>query len=170
MQAYAFLRAGALDYLSQEHWPLPTALGEPGDWLAPTGGVRATRLEHLPWWLDDELWVVELDGPVHDEGRSLRADRGRLLRRVDAWSPDVALELTDACLRRLHELDGDAELADDAARFAAEAVDPVRGAAVAAYVAAHAAGGGREDATAYEAGFAAERDRQAGWIATRLEL
>jgi hypothetical protein len=176
VRAYAFLRSGALDYLSQDRWPAPSAAGDPGDWLAPAGGVRATRLEHLPWWLDDELWEVELAGVVNDAGRSLRADRGRLLRRVDLWDADVALELRDVCLRRLREhaerTSGRelAPLVDDAAKFSDEAADPTRGAAVAAFVAAHAAGGGDDKAPGYETGFAAERAWQADWLSTRLRL
>lgn len=211
MRAYAFLGRDATDYLSGVRWHVP-ADADPGAWVdaAPASPLRACSAEQLPWWLDQELWVVELGGDVRDTGRSLSAERGRLLGRVVAWTPDVARELTSDCARRARDravaalraggrepeaqrLEGASDTASiaeaaaaaateddrasriaghaaDLVRFADEANDPVRGAAVAAYVAAHAAAGGDEREAGYAEAFAAERLHQADWLRERLGL
>lgn len=181
MRAFAFLGQGATDFLSGLRWPEPSA-GEPGAWLepdTPSPAVRACTAEQLPWWLDRELWATELGGSIEETGRSLLAERGRLLTRVEAWTPSVAQELTEDCQSRLRTLAADAlpdredklaGFAADAVRFAADASEPARGAAVVAYVAAHVAGGADESLPGYADGFAEERLRQATWLRTRLGL
>jgi hypothetical protein len=57
----------------------------------------------LPWWLEDELWEIELHGEVRREGRALHAGQARLVRRVEAWTAEVADELTAACAARVRE-------------------------------------------------------------------
>jgi hypothetical protein len=41
-------------------------------------------------WIWEELWDVELDGEITERGHKLSAERGRLVRRVDAWSVPMA--------------------------------------------------------------------------------
>ncbi len=61
MTGYLFLGRGAVGLFDGRHWPTPN--GEPAAWVTgrPDGpdAVRAYRLDDLPYWLDDELWVVE---------------------------------------------------------------------------------------------------------------
>lgn len=104
VRAYAFLDQTATDYLSEVRWPIPDE-GGPGAWLEPghDSAIRAYPADHLLWWLDQVLWEVELAGEVRDTGRSLLADRGRLLAHVDAWTPDVARELITYCALRLRD-------------------------------------------------------------------
>jgi len=63
-----------------------------------------------------------------------------------------------------------AGFAADTALYAREAPDPVRAAAVAAYVAAHTLAGGDNSLAGYEARFADERRWQAEWLSRRLRL
>ena len=184
--AYKFLRPGAIGPFSGHPWPVPPG-PEPGEWVEaqPSAGpcrdgIHACEPRHLPRWIWEELWEVELGGPVEARRHKLRAPRGRLLRRVEAWSPATAIAFARACADRAAEhatvaeaegsslasamaADGD-ELARDAAADGG-AYAAVRGAAVSSYVAAM---------TAYRAGgielHESERDRQAEWLIEELGL
>jgi hypothetical protein len=154
MLAYKFLLPGARGPFSGYAWPVPAATG-PGPWVAASDGAVACRtavhgclVEHLPWWIQEELWLAEFATPVTFVGHKLMARRARLVRRVDGWGPGTARELAAACAGRA----GDPQ---------AEGL----GAATAAYVAAHAAlrAGG-------EAAMAAERSWQADWLREHLAL
>jgi hypothetical protein len=59
--AYAFTGPGARRPFLGDHWP------PPGGW-APS--ARGSRIDHLPVWIDAELWLVELDGPSTRSRRS----------------------------------------------------------------------------------------------------
>ena len=63
-----------------------------------------------------------------------------------------------------------AGFAADVVLYARDADRPAAGAAVAAYVAAHALAGGDKNMRTYEARFEAERGWQAEWLRRRLEL
>ena len=92
MRAYKFLRPGARGPFSGIAWT--------GDWVASEHGVYACTDEHLPLWIWEELWEVELDGAVTRRGHKLHAPHGRLVRRVDGWSAPTAKRLAhDAALR-----------------------------------------------------------------------
>ena len=59
--AYKFTRPGARSPFTGFAWPQ-------GEWIEADGaiglcanGIHACRPEALPRWLDDELWLVELD-------------------------------------------------------------------------------------------------------------
>ena len=110
MLAYKFLRRGAVGPFSGFRWPRPRR-GGPGAWVGVDGalelctsGVHACRVSHLPYWLNDELWAVELEGELREEPRCLLAPRGRLVGQVDAWTRAVARELNEACARRTRDL------------------------------------------------------------------
>jgi hypothetical protein len=137
----------------------------PGEW-AERG--RGSRIEHLPTWIAAELWLVELDGSVHDVESQLRADRGRLVRRIAAWDEAAAAEFARSCAGRILELAG-RTAADDprmaAYRADAEAFGSSGGANVAGWVAARAAA-----AVDGAEGAERERARQAGWLGDRLGL
>ena len=131
MRAYAFLDTAATEYLSGVRWPLPDD-GGPGAWLELGAGspVRGHAAEQLLWWLDQQLWEVELTGDVHDTGRSLLGERGRLLARVEAWTPHAARELTTDCALRLRDravgaLEADGMNADAAALAAASDLESI---------------------------------------------
>ncbi len=99
MLAYAFLGRGAVEPLSGFVWP------EHGGWVeadaAPTDALRGYQAADLPYWLDDELWTIELSGTLAERDHVLLAERARLVRRIDAWGDDLAWEFVTACARRV---------------------------------------------------------------------
>jgi hypothetical protein len=170
---YGFLGEGAVAFLSGFRWPQPTD-GQPGAWVragtdAPPEVVRGVPVEQLPWWLDDELWELELGGSLVTAGRALAGDRARLVRRVDAWTGETARELVAACERRVREAARD-EYADDVVLYAEDADRPAAAAAVAAYIAAHALAGGEKSGPGYAAKFERERRWQVEWLKRHLQL
>lgn len=170
---YGSLGRDATGSLSGFRWPQPVN-GTPGDWVhagadAPREVVRAVRLEQLPWWLDEELWEVELGGALAEDGRAIAAERARLVRRVDAWTPETANELVVVCEQRVRDSEL-TEYAADVMLYAADARSPASAAAVAAYISAHALAGGDRNAPEYQAGFERERRWQVEWLKRRLQL
>jgi len=171
MLAYKFLRAGAVGPFSHFAWPTPTAAG-PGPWVeaAPFrgrcgGGIHGCDADHLVYWLERELWLIELGGEVAAADKKLIAPRGRLLRRVDAWGDALALELADACIARARELvEATAGPGAELARgYLADAIlYKSLDVSASMFCAAHAAL--TEDA------FARERAWQSRWLAAHLEL
>jgi len=100
MRAWKFLAPGAIAPFTGARWPMP--LGpDPGQWLQGRSGegVHACALGDLPYWLDDELWEVELDAPIFRAAHQLVAARGRLVARIDAW-PAAQREFTGSCIER----------------------------------------------------------------------
>jgi hypothetical protein len=96
MLAYKFLRSGAVAPFSDYRWPTPVG-SEAGAWVGAAGdrgvcrdGVHACEVARLPLWIWEELWEIELEGPVDARPHKLRAPRGRLLAKVDAWSASTA--------------------------------------------------------------------------------
>ena len=126
MLAWKFFAAGAVAPFTGVPWPLPSESARAG-WVegAPGDGkgVHACSLEDLPYWLDQELWEVELDGPVTRAGRQLVASRGRLVARVAAW-PGAQDVFTRACIERTRQrvLEGllEAGCTEDAERLTAQ--------------------------------------------------
>jgi hypothetical protein len=173
--AFKFLAPGRIGPFSGVRWPVPSN-GEPADWVAADGplepcrnGVHACRMGDLPFWLDAELWVVELDGDVVESDDVLVASRGRLVERVVLWETPVVREYAHACVGRAREhadTSGDeraAAYARDAAGYEAAGGRP-KMAALIACAAAYAA------ETARPGGLAEERRWQANWLARRLGL
>ncbi len=184
--AYKFLRPGAIGPFSEHAWPVPVG-GEPGEWVAGgleppvcRSGVHACEARHLARWIWEELWEIELDGEVETRRHKLRAPRGRLLRRVETWSPPCAKDFAESCAARAaeHAASASAEASRVAAGMAADGAtraeaarstsDPyvaAHGAAVSAYISAMTAlrAGGRERHDA-------ERDWQGKWLIRELSL
>ena len=167
MNALKALRSGAVGPFSGFRWPTP---GDgPGDWVAArpspcASGVHACLRAHLPFWLHDELWEIELGGSVTPLDRKVVAQRGRLLRRVEGWDARALADYGRACLGRLEALaEQHSEVrgyADDARRILADG-EPL----VVALAAARAA-----DTVSEPDGYDSERAWQADWLAERLGL
>jgi hypothetical protein len=94
MRALKFLDEGGVGRFSAFRWPQPSAAG-PGDWVEAGGeahacvrGVHACTKETLPYWLGPELYVIELEGAITRAESKVVAERGRLVRRVEAWDRD----------------------------------------------------------------------------------
>jgi hypothetical protein len=155
--AYKFLRAGGVAPFTGFVWV-------PGAWVSGRAahgeGVHACRVAHLPRWVDDELWSIELGEPVIERATQVEGARGRLLQRIAAWDPPAFAQACAGRARAYAARTPSAELEDYAAR--AE-----RGSAgSAAYIAAVAAVAARGE----ERAFAEERAWQAGWLAESLGL
>src|SRR5919198_735188 len=81
MFAWKFFAPGAVAPFTGVRWP-------DSGWVESVRdgdqGVHACAVEHLPYWLDAELWEVELDGPIARATRQLVGRRGRLAARAAA--------------------------------------------------------------------------------------
>jgi hypothetical protein len=106
MIALKFLGLEATGLYSGFRWPTPSG-GGPGPWVEVEGelvlglnGIHAARREELVAWLDDELWLVELDGEIEEEADTILARRGRLVRGVESWDADAARDFGEACVER----------------------------------------------------------------------
>jgi hypothetical protein len=168
-RAYKFLQPGAIAPFTAVSWPQPADDGE-ADWLDAGSvdpcrrGVHACATKDLPFWFQDELWEVELDGDVQRLGHKLAARRGRLVRRVDAWSPEAARAFSLACAERAAGYARASVEVSGHAADAAAAAEHGRAAAT-GFIASRAAelSGGVE---AYEA----ERAAQVAWLTEHLGL
>jgi hypothetical protein len=166
--AYKCLRPGRIGPFSGFGWPVG-AWVEAEDSELCLRGIHACRPEDLPYWLTEELWEIELDGDVEHQPRKLVAGRGRLVQRVESWTPAVAVRFAAACAARTEErarrATGEhaerlAELAGDAAANAAKGESVLLG-----FIAARAA-----EVDAGVDGYAEERKAQARWLASGLGL
>jgi len=166
--AYKFLGSDCTGRFSGFAWPLPAG-DSVGAWVeaepsACASGVHACRVADLPFWIDAELWRIELAGPFLEAERKIVARRGRLLGRLNGWDADAMRDFGLACAARVAPLAvGSAAVQGyvaDTATFARAG-----SASVAGFVAARAAevAGG---ADAYDA----ERSEQVRWLANRLGL
>lgn len=113
MRAFKFLAAGAVAPFTGRAWPTPSTQG-PGAWVvSPQAdlaryGVHACRPEHLAYWPDEELWLVEIGGTVVEGPFEIAAAQGRLLARVTGWDAHAAREYANACAWRACDVTADA--------------------------------------------------------------
>jgi hypothetical protein len=190
--AYKFLVHGAVSPFTGFRWP------GPGSWVtAPAGRgdawVHACRVADLPYWLDDELWRIELGSPVREMRYQIASPRARLVARIAAWDPTLGREYARACALRARdlalphlapELRATVEGLEDP-RAIADAVESAAGGSRAAAFASDAANSALHFgpaatsyvactlASAYGSGlpaFEAERAWQARWLVERLGL
>lgn len=159
MIAFKFLRAGGIGPFTGFHWTRGTWVDAPAKGGEGTG-VHACHIAHLPFWVDDELWTIELAGDVLERKKQVEGRRGRLLERVTAWDPRA---FAGACADRAREYAARAPSAElnEYAAYAARGMAGNSG--FMAAVAAVAAAGD-------ESAFAAERAWQARWLAETLRL
>jgi hypothetical protein len=111
MTWYKFLSAGATGPFSHFRWPPPQDGEGPGEWVVARGpldpcraGLHLCRPADLPLWMMEELYTVEVDGPVLEYDDFLLARRARLLRRVEPWGRDSASSFTSQCVERVRDL------------------------------------------------------------------
>jgi hypothetical protein len=155
-RAYKFMREGAVSPYAGVHW-------REGEWveagppLPCRRGVHACRATDLPYWLNAELWEVELDGEVLEAGHKLVAERGRLVRRIDRWDRRAFRKLAASCAVEARGLRMDSIAGDCQAAIADGAY------ALAVYFAAAAA-----ERAEGEGGRLRERRRQAEWLAENV--
>jgi hypothetical protein len=161
--AYKFLGHGAVGPFTGFRWRRDVWV-EAEETAPCRYGIHACRANDLPLWLDSELWEIELDGAIVEAERKLVARRGRLTRRIEQWTPELATEFGRFCARRTRErvgfLPSLAGFVSDVDRFVAHGRIPIAG-----FAAARAAEL-RDGPAAYDA----ERLEQAAWLADRLDL
>jgi hypothetical protein len=101
MIAYKFLKPGRVGRFSQFQWPEPGVRVHGAHHVASCRrGIHACRTQDLPWWLADDLWEIELDGPVELHEHKIVAPAGTLRSRIDGWTPACAQEYANACAWR----------------------------------------------------------------------
>ena len=172
MQAYKFLRRDGTNLLTGFRWPV-------GEWVEADGplawcanGIHACRIEDLPHWLGQELWLMELDGETLAAPDAIVGRRARLVERISEWSGGVAQDFAYSCAGRANALA--AGVPSAAGRAGDAASDAAAGwVSGAAYVAAAVAGevaSGRRAGALYQHHFLGERTWQARWIRDRLAL
>jgi hypothetical protein len=199
-RAWKFLAPGAIAPFSGHVWPLPIG-GRRAEWVeSAREGVYACRLADLPWWVDAELWEVELRGPWEDLPTQVRARAARLVTQRTAWDASALRAYGEASAFRARDWAVEALLAEQraadaealgACRTLAEVAERARvlqGLSRAGNLAGYAAdaaaraGLGNAGAAANMAGnasilhrgtrraFDAERAWQSAWIAARAGL
>ena len=104
--AFKFLSEGGRGIFSDFRWPLPWD-GMPGSWVTAglplepcVNGIHVCREDDLPYWIDDELWVIELRGEVATHDRMIVAEEGRLLTKIDDWNRETATSFAETCALR----------------------------------------------------------------------
>jgi hypothetical protein len=179
VKALKFLAPGAVGRFSGFAWPRPSAHG-PGAWVEAADmlascmhGIHVCLPAHVPYWMDSELWLVELGGERIEASSMVVSRRARLLRPVEDWSESALGEFGEFCLRRARDVAERAlregrEKAAFAHAWANDVETYARSgkSSVAAYVAAVAAHVISNDSP--EAAYAAERRVQAEWLSKRF--
>lgn len=105
MIAYKFLDGDGRGVFSGFRWTaLPT-----GAWVEAERvvlcreGVHGCRPADLAWWVNDDLWEIELDGDLAEAGRKVAARRGRLNRRLDEWADGARTDFAAATIFRARD-------------------------------------------------------------------
>jgi hypothetical protein len=165
VNAYKFLRPDGTGVFTGFRWPLPEE--EPGQWVQSKldpcrSGIHACRVEHLPLWIGRVLYEVELDGEIADESTKVVAERGRLVRRVEAWDEAAYEDYTRMCADRAHEL-ARAHALDNWDAVIEPSVP--EGGALLGFVAARIA-----EEIDGDDGYHRERASQVAWLVERLQL
>jgi hypothetical protein len=163
VKAYKFLLADRVAPFTRFRWPIGEWV-EAGHQAACMDGIHACVPGDLPFWLLDELWVIELGESVARARHKLVARNGRLVGRVEAWDAGAGEDFSAACIERVREL---AARRPDAAGYLSDLAawaPHVRPAAVASLA-----------ARAFEAvesrkGYDDERAAQSAWLVGRLGL
>jgi hypothetical protein len=104
--AFKFLSEGGRGIFSDFRWPLPWD-DMPGSWVTAglplepcLNGIHVCREDDLPYWIDDELWIIELRGEVAEQDRMIVAEEGRLVTKVDGWNRETATSFAEMCAQR----------------------------------------------------------------------
>jgi hypothetical protein len=119
VRALKFLGPDRRTPFGRDAWP------EPGTWIADVYACSST--EQVPYWLNDELWLAELDVVTDTTERSTAARRGRLVEQVAAWNEQARTAFGERCVAAVRDATAAVlerhGLADAAAALAARDVD-----------------------------------------------
>jgi hypothetical protein len=181
--AYKFLGAGRVGLFSGFRWPGPGGeVRAPAPVDACRSGIHACRAQDLPYWIDDELWEVELEEPVVRLERLVLTEAATVRRPVEGWDPAAfvagCLEQVPAAAQTEAGRAFTADLESLARGGRPDGVPPPTGeggpspgalAANLGFVTAHALGElARAAGGDYDEAVAAERERQRRWFAALL--
>lgn len=167
--AFKFLRRGAVGPFSGFRWPVDEWVSGTEPFSACAGAIHACAADDLPYWLQEELWRVELGGPVQRHEHKLAGASGRLVERVTAWDDGRARRFAAACAEEVDRIsarldqssrDECAAVRDEFLSYADFAAAPAL-ATLSSYLCGRVDGEGAADA---------ERARQAAWLAAELGL
>jgi hypothetical protein len=175
--AYKFLTRDATGPLSGFAWPLPEG-SAPGPWVDVGAGAlelcvrgaHVCRLADLAYWLNDELWQVEVGGEQIEGIDCLVVRQARLVRRLDSWRDGgVAARFAEACVA--HGV-GLVPTGAPARPYLDDAAEAARYGyvAVAAFAAALAVARTSGDADGGDQAYRLERSWQSAWISRELAL
>ena len=109
MRAYKFLDHSGRAVFSGFRWPVPGPGDDAGPWVETGGvvpcreGVHGCRPSALGFWLNEELWGIELAGDVVEVGTKVVAPRGRLVRRIGGWAGGAAREFAETTAFRARD-------------------------------------------------------------------
>jgi hypothetical protein len=119
--AYKFLRGDGVGQFSSFCWSRNVWVSTDGPPRPCRRGIHACTVDDLPYWLGEELWLIELAEPVVAGPDKLVSPAGRLDRRIAEWDSQAALRLARVCASRVTERAvaalGEAGLDADGARI-----------------------------------------------------
>jgi hypothetical protein len=101
---YKFLRQGAIAPFSGHEWREGEWVTVSGELEACSNGVHVCRRRDLPYWLADELWLVDVDGERLELGQKLVVRRAQLRSRVKDWPNPVARDFALDCVWHVRDL------------------------------------------------------------------
>jgi hypothetical protein len=90
-------------------WPVPGPADDGGSWVEAgrvvpcREGIHGSRPSGVGFWLNEDLWELELDGDITEVGTKVVATRGRLTRRIEEWAGGAARELVEATAFRARD-------------------------------------------------------------------
>jgi hypothetical protein len=109
MRAYKFLDRSGRAVFSGFRWPVPGPVGEAGPWIETDAvvpcreGVHGCRPSAVAFWVNEDLWEIELGGDIVEVGTKVVAGRGRLRRRIDEWAGGGAREFAETTAFRARD-------------------------------------------------------------------
>ncbi len=167
--AFKFLQRGAVGPFSGFRWPADEWVSGTEPFAVCAGAIHACGIDDLPYWLHEELWRVELGGPVQEHEHKLSGPSGRLVERVTAWDGERARRFALACAAEVDRISAGLEqsaqeecaaVRDEFLSYADFAAAPAL-ATLSSYLCGRVEG---EDAGV------AERARQVSWLVDELGL
>jgi hypothetical protein len=167
--AYKFTLVGARSPFTRFTWPVGEWVEAEGELALCRNGIHACRPEALPRWLNDELWLVELEDVEEEHDGLLLARRGRLVERIEGWNEEASRELARSCAAVIAQLAAE-HPGDDLLQRRAQMIPEIAdgpdpsAAALSMYTTAHAAD------EVVPGSYWVERRRQAEWLRERLQL
>lgn len=180
MTYYKWLWAGRVSPTMGVQWP------KPGVWLRAEGplavyqnGIHACREGDLIYYINEELWTIDLDPEMDEKNSQVASRAGCLLEQVTTWNDRTARLFAADCAERVLHLFEAAYPDDDRPRKAIETARAyANGLATAADLeaarsgATAASGVGEPDAAgiaAWTAASAAARTAEASPIAAAIQ-